>query len=480
MKKSIYIYAIAGLVLTMSCKKTFLDLDPQQQTDADLVVKDLPGTRAAITGVYSLMQPLTYYGRHAMVLPDLMSDNGFVSSVNQKRYLNYDQYIVNATDGTASDLWKQLYRVVVNTNLLIAKAEANDYPEADKAEAQFIIGEAYALRALAYFDLMRFFALPYNYTADGSHLGVPVVLKSGTDNSQVISPKRNTAKEVYTQIIADFNKAMSLMPKSPVGFKSSLRGRMSYYGAKALLSRVQLYKGDWVAADTLATDVIAKGGYNLLPRATMVEESRKQNSVEAIFEIQYNILDNLDSDALVNFYWQSGSYGDGLATEDLYKKYAATDIRRSFVTKGSRKNGENPAYLITKYTNNVNYEEPVRVIRLAEVYLIRAEARANEGLDGLAAADVDVVGGRADVDWKPVTATGDALKTIVLDERRKELAFEGHRLFDLTRNKLSFTKFLSGRSIAIDKTDKRTILPIPQSEMNANINMEQNEAYKAK
>jgi hypothetical protein len=479
MKKSIYICAMAGLLLSASCKKSFLEIDPQQQTDADLVIKDLPGTRAAITGVYSMMQPLTYYGRHAVVLPELLSDNGFVSSVNQKRYLNYDQYIVNATDGVASDFWKQLYRVVVNANLLISKAAANDYPEADKAEAQFIIGEAYALRALAYFDLMRFYAMPYNYTADGSHLGVPLVLKSGIDNSQIISPKRNTAKEVYTQIIADFAQSMTLMTKSPVGFKSSMRGRMSYYGAEALLSRVQLYKGDWVAADSLATDVITKGGYSLLPRATMVEDSRKQNSAEAIFEIQYNILDNLDSDALVNFFWQSGSYGDGLATEDLYKTYASSDARRGFVVKGARKSGENPAYLITKYTNNVNYEEPVRVIRLAEVYLTRAEARANLGQDGLAAADVDVIGGRADATWTPVTATGDALKTMVLTERRKELAFEGHRLFDLTRNKLSFTKYLSGRTIAIDKTDKRTILPIPQSEMNANKNMEQNDAYKA-
>ena len=478
MKKSIYICAMAGLLLSASCKKSFLEIDPQQQTDANLVIRDLPETRAAITGTYSLMQALTYYGRNTMVLPDLLSDNGFVSSVNQKRYLSYDQYIVTTTDGVASDLWKQLYRVVVNANLLISKAEANDYPEADKAEAQFIIGEAYALRALAYFDLMRFYAMPYNYTADGSHLGVPVVIKSGVDNTQIISPKRNTAKEVYTQIIADFNKSMTLMTKSPIGFKSSMRGRMSYYGAEALLSRVQLYKGDWVAADSLATDVITKGGYALLSRASLIEESKKQNSTEAIFEIQYNILDNLGSDALVNFYWQSGSYGDGLATEDLYKTYTASDVRRGFVPKGSRKNGENPAYLITKYTNTTSYEEPVRVIRLAEVYLTRAEARAQQGLDALAAADIDVIAGRADAAATAVTATGDALKTIVLNERRKELAFEGHRLFDLTRNRLSFTKYLSGRTMAIDKTDKRTILPIPQSEMNANGNMEQNDAYK--
>ncbi|RFS18903.1 RagB/SusD family nutrient uptake outer membrane protein [Chitinophaga silvatica] len=478
MKKSIYLFAIAGMLFTGSCSKSFLQIDPQQQTDVELVIKDLPTTRAAITGTYNLMQSAGLYGRNAMVLPDVMSDNVFISSKNQGRFLSYDQYITVATEGYAASLWNQLYRVVVNANIIIRKAEANNYADADKAEAQFIIGEAYALRALAYFDLMRFFALPYNYTADASHLGVPLVLKSGTDKNEVISPKRNTAKEVYTQIVADFNTAMSLMPKTPVGFKASFRGRVSYYGAKALLSRVQLYREDWEAVDSLATDVIKNGGFSLLTRTAMFEDSKKQNSSEAIFEIQFNQTDNLGSDALANFYWQSGSYGDGLATENLYSTYTATDARRGFVVKGSRKSGENPAWLINKYTNNTTFEEPSRIIRLAEVYLNRAEARAHKNQDGLAAADLDVVGGRADADYKPATATGDPLKALILLERRKELAFEGHRLFDLTRNKQSFTKYRSSKTIQIDYPNLKTILPIPQAEMNSNRNMEQNDAYK--
>ncbi len=478
MKKLLSIGFVATLIFSASCKKSFLELEPQQQTDANLVIKDLAGTRAAVTGTYSLFQSVNYYGRNAVVLPDLMSDNVFVSTKNQGRFLLYDQYNAIATEGYAASLWNQLYRIVVNANLLIGKAEKNEYPDTEKAEATYIIGEAYAIRALAYFDLMRFFAMPYNYTPDASHAGVPLVIKSGTSKEEVIAPNRSSAKEVYTQIVADFNKAMSLMPKKPVGFSSSLRGRMTYFGAKALLARTQLYREDWVAADSLATDVIVSGGYSLLPRATLVEDSKKQNSSEAIFEIQYNILDNLGSNALVNYYWQSGSYGDGLATEDLFNTYAATDARRGFITKGARKSGENPAYLITKYTNITNYEEPVRVIRLAEVYLIRAEARAKLGLNGPAAADLDIVATRADALWTPTVATDSELISLIIKERRKELAFEGHRLFDLTRNNLSFVKYRSGSTIPVSNTSLKTILPIPQSEINANPNIEQNEAYK--
>lgn len=478
MKKIVYIYAMAGALFTTSCNKSFLQVDPQQQTDADLVIKDLPGTKAAVTGIYSLMQSVNNYGRTTTLLPDLMSDNVYISKKNQNRYLSYDQYNTVTTEGYGASQWNLLYRIVTNANLLISKAEKNEYPETDRSEAQHIIGEAYALRALANFNLVRFYAMPYNHTADASHPGVPVVLKSGTNKDEVISPSRNTVKEVYDQIVADFNKALSLMPRTPVGFSASMRGKIGYYAAKALLSRVQLYRGDWAAADSLATDVISKGGYALLARDKYIEDGRKQNSTEAIFEVQYNTLDNLGSDALVNFYWQSGSYGDGLASDNLYNAYAATDVRRGYLAKGKRKSGEDPAMLVLKYTNNVNYEEPVRVIRLAEVYLIRAEARAQSGKDGLAAADLNTIASRADAAWIPATATGDALKTLILNERRKELAFEGHRLFDLTRNKLAFTKYRSATTIAIGAGELKTILPIPQAEINANGNIVQNEAYR--
>lgn len=474
MKKLLYLY----IILIVSCNKSFLEVNPQQQTDAGEAIKDIASTRAAINGAYSLMQSVNLYGRTTPLLPDVMSDNVLISKKNQNRYLSYDQYITTANEGYGTSQWNQLYRVIANANLIISKAETISYPASDLPEAQHIIGEAYALRALAHFELVRFYAMPYNYTAAASHLGVPVVTKSGTSKEGVISPKRNTVQETYAQIILDFNKAMTNMPAVPVGFKASMKGKMSYFGAKALLARVQLYKEDYLAADSLANDVITRGGFSLIARDKLVEDSKKQNSSEAIFEIQFNTLDNLGSDALVNIYWQSGSYGDALATENLYNTYTATDVRRGFITKGKRSGGEDPAWLVTKYTNNTNFEEPVRVIRLAEVYLIRAEARAHTTREVLACTDVNSVAGRADATWVPLVATGTALYDAILLQRRKELAFEGHRLFDLTRTKQSFTKYRSTTTIAVNYPHLKTILPIPLAEMKVNTNMEQNDAWK--
>lgn len=469
-----------------SCKKEFLEIDPQQQTAVDLVVIDLPTTKAAVMGTYALLQSVDYYGRTFTVLPDLIADNMYISRKNSKRYITYDQYITTTNDGSASGAWERGYQTVVNSNIIIAKGEKLVVPETQAAEMKHLIGEAYTLRALAHFDLLRLFAAPYNATADAGHLGVPVVIKSGTSKEDVISPKRNTVKEGYTQIVADLQKAISILPTTPVGFVPLNRGHITHYAAKALLARVYLYMGDWVNAEAMATDVITSNKYTMLSNANYVSGApgfRTQNNPEAIFEVQYTATNNLAQNALSSFLLQGASYGDGLATDELYNLYKSTDVRRGFMSKSKRSGsgGEDPAFVITKYNNISTYEEGVKVIRLSEVYLIRAEARAKQGgKDAGAAADLDVVAKRADATVATTTETGQALQDLILVENRKEFAFEGHRLFDLTRHKLAFTKYRTGGlTIPVPNTSLKTVLPIPLSEMNANPNMEQNEGYKA-
>lgn len=469
-----------------ACKKEFLEIDPQQQTAVNMVVIDLPSTRAAVMGTYSLLQSAAYYGRSMVILPEVLSDNLYISRRNSNRYTAYDQYIAAANDGTASGTWNILYRTIVNANIIISKGEQLSLPATETPELKHLIGEAYTLRALAHFDLMRLYALPYNATADASHIGIPVVINSGTSKEDVINPKRNTVKEGYTQVVADLQKAVALLPAAaPVGFTAANKGHIGHYAAKALLARVYLYMEDWANAETMATDVISGNKYTLLTNANYVSGAtnfRTQNNSESIFEVVYNTTSNLGTDALVAFLLQGASYGDGLATDDLYNKYTATDVRRGFMTKGKRSGsgGEDPAVIINKYNNITTYEEGVKVIRLSEVYLIRAEARAKQtGKDALAAADLDVIAKRADITKPTTTATGAALQALILEEERKEFAFEGHRLFDLTRNKQAFTKYRAdGVTLPVANTSLRTILPIPLAEMNSNPNMVQNDAYK--
>ncbi|RZK56677.1 MAG: RagB/SusD family nutrient uptake outer membrane protein [Pedobacter sp.] len=484
MKKLNKILYISLMALSLTaCKKEFLEIDPEQQVAVNLVVVDLPTTKAAVMGTYTMLQSAAYYGRSIVVLPDLMADNMYISRKNSNRYTSYDQYITNTNDGTASGSWNIMYRTIVNANVIIEKGEKLQVAQSEQAEVSHLVGEAYTLRALAHFDLLRLYALPYNATPGATHIGVPVLSKSGTSKEDIINPKRNTVKEGYTQIVEDLKKAIALMSTTPVGFTASNKGHIGHYAAKALLARVYLYMEDWPNAEAMATDVITGNKYTLLTNANLVSGStnfRTQNNAEAIFEVVYNTTSNLGTDRLAAFLLQGSSYGDGLATDDLFNSYTTTDVRKGFMTRGSRSGGENPANLITKYNNTTTFEEGVKVIRLAEVYLIRAEARAKQtGKDALAAADLDVIAKRADVSKASATATGVALQTLILEENRKEFAFEGHRLFDLTRNKLAFTKHRTGGlTIAIPANSNKILLPIPLAEMNANPNMEQNEAYK--
>ena len=154
-----------------------------------------------------------------------------------------------------------------------------------------MVGEAYAVRALAYFDLVKFFARPLNHTSDGSHLGVPLVLLPITSISEVVYPARNTAKEVYDRISLDIEEALKRLPASGnVLYNGTTNStlqkiRFNRFSALALKARVAIYTENWQAAIDASNLVIASGKYTLYPYGSMVQDFRTQNSAESIFEI---------------------------------------------------------------------------------------------------------------------------------------------------------------------------------------------------
>lgn len=458
------------LVTGTACSKKFLEFDPQQNTEVSKSIIDVPGMRAAVNGVYSILQGSNAYGRSIMLIPDLMSDNVQISVVNANRYQPEAQYNVSSNETFVNGLWNSLYAAVANANLIIQKGDTLSVPVADTAEKRRLLGHAYALRSLAYFNLVRFFSHPYNYTADASHRGVPISLITGTEKSSAVSLPRSSVKDTYDQIVKDLDSALV---KLTYDTSVTTRTRMTYYGAQALLSRVYLYRGDYAKVIDLSTKIIDKKKYTLLPRSTFVADFKKQNNGESILEIGNTPTDNLTTDALAYFYSQSG-YGDAFATDTMNKIYKSTDIRKDFMTRRSRAGtgGEPSVNIVTKYSNVTTYEENIKVLRLAEIYLNRAEAYANLNQEDLARSDLNVIIARADTDASSQVGagvTGDDLKIAILNERRKEFAFEGHRLFDLTRLKQSFIKTLiGGAQLIIAAPENRTILPIPQREMDAN------------
>jgi hypothetical protein len=421
-------------------------------TEADLLV--------ALRGTYAQLRSANLFGRTIPVIGDLGADNAFLSSRNSGRYFAFDQYVVTTANADYEGFWNNAYTAILRANNIInAKLT-------DNATVTHIKGEAYALRALLYFNLVRSFAKSGDMAAEG----VPIVLSY----DPTLKPKRNTVQEVYAQIMSDLDKAYTSMTE----YNGS--ARFSKFAARGLAAKVAFYQGDYAKALTYATEVINSGGFTLLTSGAVLtywaNPASTSNKVETLFEVSADATLNAGTDELGYIYNQAG-YGDLLANEELYKLYSDTDVRKKLITIGSRAQAENPAYIVNKYQNVAGDRDDKKVLRLSEVYLIAAEsaARTNNETDALKYLNALV----AQRDPSLVYAsTGATLIEDIITERRKELAFEGDRFFDLNRLKRDIIRVGGRYSIrTVPFSNNFRIGPIPQSERNANPNISQNPGY---
>ncbi|UQD55828.1 RagB/SusD family nutrient uptake outer membrane protein [Flavobacterium sp. K5-23] len=465
--KNIAILAI--VLLTASCSESFLDINPEQSVAAESAVVDQITLQTALNGAYSKLQSNDYYGRTMYVIPELMADNLYLSSRNTGRYLEYETFVVSERNGEAEGLWEKGYQVIVNATRAIegGKTLQGTTPTKQNAINQ-LIGEAHILRALAHFDLVRMFAQPYNFTADASHIGIPIITEV---NIVQTSPKRNTVKEVYTQINKDLTAALGLM-QAQKG-----KGVFSIGAAKGLMARVALYQDDKINAIKYSSEVIATGGYSLIANKDYPTLWSTKLNNETLFEIVNTIADNEGSNSLGHFFSVAG-YADALVPTELYDLYGSQDARRTAITSGAKPGAEKNAFFVNKFPKGTLSDDNIKILRLAEQYLIRAEAYAKEGENTLAQNDLNVIVKRANPNALNATETGPALLNRILEERRKELAFEGHRLFDLNRNKKDVKIIQSEKSMTVSYPNDKFILPIPLKEINSNPNIKpQNTGY---
>lgn len=448
--------AVALLATTTSCDD-FLDVQPEQELSDSQVFSSLDAAESAILGMYDRMQTVEYYGVPMMVIPDVMADNTLITAENSARYVDFYSYNVVSTSTTTRDLYTRAYQTIKAANNVlqnIDNLEANGAENETKRNS--IKGEALFGRAMAHFDLVRLIGRPY-IDGNGANLGVPLVLGSEDEFNG-----RATVAEVYTQVIADLEAAVPLL-----SFSSTYR--ISDGAANAYLSRVYLYKGDNQKAIDAANKV---GGFELLSGQAYADSWASSGSSEEIFTLRFAADENRGSNNLGNMFIPSG-YGDVRPTSDLIDTYSAGDIRLSFIRP---EDGDDYSFKLGG-ENSIAGQSSPRIIRYAEVLLNRAEAQAKLGNFSAALTDVNALR----------TARGAATLTSVtvdevLEERRRELAFEGHRLFDLTRNGKGVNRIentnLGGAPSVIEFNDPKIILPIPQREQDANPGvLEQNPGY---
>jgi hypothetical protein len=454
------------LLLALSaCQDDFYDRKPYSSLSVNDAIKNEADLGVAVNGMYQGMRSANLFLRGIPFMGDILADNVYLSASNSNRYVAQYNYSYILTNGDTGGIWQSAYGVILRANNIINAA----VPET--AVSKQLKGEALATRALMYWELAKWFGRPY--TIDPNGLSVPLILTF----DPALKPARNTTTQVYDQVIKDLNSAFDLMT---VAKNSSF---MTKYAAKALLSKVLLYKADYAGAKTAALDVVTNGGFTLAASTAYNGYWNNPvpvaNKLETIFEVSADGVANVGFDALCNMYDQGG-YGDGLCTKELYDLYTATDVRRALFTLGTRA-GES-VFIVNKYQNlkNNNDKDDGKVIRYSDVLLTLAEASFRTNDEPNALRYLNQVAIRRDPTFAGFTSTGAALLEDVIKERRKELAFEGDRYPDLNRLGRAIARSTqyptAARAIAID--NYRRIMPIPQFERDANPAVVQNPGYE--
>ncbi|MGZ3838923.1 MAG: RagB/SusD family nutrient uptake outer membrane protein [Flavisolibacter sp.] len=460
-----YIVLLGISLLMVSCKKSFLEQLPKDSLTPAQALKDESSLVSAVNGAYAQLRAVALFGRDFPVLGDLMADNTYVEKKNSGRYLIQYNYTMSSNDGIALEMWSNAYTGIMRTNRIIDATVTGGNVAAIKAEA-------YAIRALLYFKLVNIFAKPF--TDDPNALGVPLVLHYDPYNL----PGRSKVSEVYQQIVSDLKTAFQAGP----AFVNS--SRLSKYSIEALLAKVYLYMGDNTNAKAAAVDVINNSGFTLVSpgnyNSYWADPSFRDDKVETLFEVDADVINNNGFDDLAGIY--ENGYQDIYASSQLYNLYSATDIRQSVIIPGTTKSGS-PGYIVDKYPNATNADrDNIKVIRLSEVYLIAAEASL-PGNETDALKYLNLLMAQRDPSFAGYSSTGAALLDDIVTERRKELAFEGDRLYDLNRLKQAINRGANPAAIPAPLSipypaDKR-LAPIPQNEIQSNPNIagQQNPGY---
>ena len=434
-KKTLYIILPALLFVT-ACRKQ-LNQQPQASLDATTGYTTRQGVEAGILGVYDGIQRSGYMSLNYLVFPDMYGDNIQEVGTFPTFAQVYNKSILPDNVDVAL-IWNDIYNTINRANSIIAAAPLITDPAFDKNRA---LGECETIRAMAYFDLIRMFGgSPDGYNKAGG-LGVPLRLKPTlTPVDAKAAIPRSSEADVYTQILKDLDDAIAKLPLA-IG-----TGRVNQLVATALKSRVQLYRQQWADAEANATTIITSGKYSLVAGSAYGTIYTSRNTSESIWELQYNAT---DANSIAFYYYPTtvGGRNEISSTASLRDAFEAGDVRKpiNFSTT--------PAGKQLKYSQVSPGIDDVMMFRLAEIYLTRAEARAQQNNLVNALADLNVIRSRAGL--LPSTAVTQAdILTAILKERRLELAHEGQRFFDMRRvNQTGLAQSF------------RNLFPIPQSEI---------------
>lgn len=459
-----YILAISALTLSLNSCEDKLALTPEQDLTEEVIFNNAATTKSAVLGLYNTAQTLEFSGSLPAVIDEYMGDNvDWVGSFPTLTEIYL--FATISTNSNVSGLWQVHYQVITRANKIIAKVPT--VPGMSQADKDLYLGEAKFMRALAYFQLVNMFAQPFQVSG-GTNLGVPLVLEDFTGT--ITYPARATVNEVHAQIKKDLTEAAAALNAThPDGV-----GRATKGAANALLARLNLYREDWAGAITAARAAIA-GPYARATDYTFWDK----NTAEDVFTIQNSATDNgrTGSGGWAAYYSPTavGGRGDAPFSTNLIAAYNAEPADKRFLLKrnGTAADGLTKTFT-TKFPDAVTNADNSPVIRITEVYLTLAEALAQSSATPNAEAIQIVNFFRNRAGLLPVAPlTKQATIDAVLLERRKELAFEGFRRMDMLRYKQNLRPGVAAAAFGAPKT----ILPIPQREVDQNPSLVPNPGF---
>jgi len=471
MKTILRILVLSITVIAFSCKKTFLELTPISNANAENFYKTKADFDLAVNAAYNSLYTIYAPEGSVSYTSEQMSDNAIVYNISgiEADKWAFKDYALRPANTMVYQFWQEYYKALYNINIVLSKIETADldaaYKDGVKAEMMF-------LRGLYYFDMVRIWG------------DVPLVLTpiSGEESYSIL---RSPQADVYNQIIKDVQYAVD---KLPVASKITVKGKASKGAAQTLLGEIYLTKGDKASAATALKEVYNSSEYALLPTYASLWGPTVKNTKESVFEIQY--LGGSSSNPYSRYYQIFfpntnifSFYGGGMnqVTDDLWNEYEAGDVRRDlsialgyqngsvFVSQKYPKKWTDPTAIIQGGTAIANNN--FMVYRYADVLLMLAEATGD-------ASYLNQVRARAGVPLYGTasypSATYPTLDLAIEHERRVELALEFHRWFDLKRTGRAIPVLTAkGKSV----TQNKLVLPIPEIVRTQNPAVAQNPSY---
>lgn len=459
------IYLALGLVAGLALSSCSVDTEPSTALPDSESITKLRDMENALNGIgYLLSEDRMTYGAEYGIYADLLT-NDYMVADDYGQSSPISRYTLTKYDELPDAAYYYYYKAIANCNKAFYEGANLEGEDVD-----YVRGQLYAWRGLLHFDLARMFAHLPTTVSDVNAANSGIVLSTEVYASDY-KGTRSTLKETYDQIIDDYTKAMSLMDKDA----KKVNGYMNYYAALALRARAYLYMGEYDKALADAKEVIADGGYVLYNPDNYENAWAQEGTSESIFELLITSVHNPQRNSL-GFYTDADGYPECAFNEEgeLYSYLAAnTNDVRSKLIKSQKIGNSGPYMFPAKYPGRgMSYVNNPKIIRLSEVYLIAAEAELLGNNDAAAAAEYI-----NEIERNRVTDYTDIASVTIDDilfEYKKELFCENHSAFAYWRNKKSVTNQV-GKEIAYD--NDRTIMPIPQREIDYNPDLVQNNGY---